>query len=101
MNKNKMSSRPLINKGIDTFISEAEKFPEGTKVEDVKTNLPWQDAKVREDVIRSINLRMSEPYLLKLKYIAEHTKYSQQSFIRESIEKIIDKKINDLLDGVI
>ena len=61
-----------------------------------KSKYPWEDSGVREDVTKVYNLRLSEPYLLKLKYIAEHTPDSMQKFCLATIEKEIDKKIKEL-----
>jgi hypothetical protein len=58
---------------------------------------PWQEPHIRADVTKVYNLRLSEPYLLKLKYIAEHTPDSMQKFCMAVLEKAIDDKINELL----
>lgn len=55
--------------------------------------LPWQDPKVRDDVLKVYNLRLPEPYLLKLKYIAEHTSGSMHSFCLDALLPAIDAKI--------
>jgi len=44
------------------------------------------------------NLRLPEPYLLKLKYIAEHTPKSMQSFCLDALLPVIDTKIKALTD---
>ncbi len=41
---------------------------------------PWEAPSVREDVTKVYNLRLPEAYLLKLRYIAEHTPDSMQKF---------------------
>ena len=51
---------------------------------------------MRDDVTKLYNLRLPEPYLLKLKYIAEHTPDSMQKFCLNVIEKEIDKEIKEL-----
>lgn len=58
--------------------------------------LPWEDPKVREDVLKVYNLRLPEPYLLKLKYIAEHTPDSMQKFCLDALLPAIDAKIEAL-----
>lgn len=58
--------------------------------------LPWEDPKVREDVLKVYNLRLPEPYLLKLKYIAEHTPDSMQKFCLDALLPAIDAKIETL-----
>ena len=57
---------------------------------------PWEDAKVREDVLKLYNLRLPEPYLLKLKYIAENTPASMQKFCLDTLLPAIDAKIEEL-----
>ncbi len=57
---------------------------------------PWEDAKVREDVLKVYNLRLPEPYLLKLKYIAENTPNSMQQFCLNALLPAIDVKIEEL-----
>jgi hypothetical protein len=51
---------------------------------------------VREDVIKVYNLRLPEPYLLKLKYIAEHTPSSMQRFCLNVLQDTIDAEIEKL-----
>jgi hypothetical protein len=57
------------------------------------------DPKVREDVLKLYNLRLPEPYLLKLKYIAEHTPDSMQKFCLDALLPAIDAKIEQLTKG--
>jgi hypothetical protein len=57
---------------------------------------PWQDRSVRTDVYKIYNLRLPEPYLLKLKYIAEHTPGSMQQFCMAVLKDAIDAKIAEL-----
>jgi hypothetical protein len=58
---------------------------------------PWQDARVRDDVQKVYNLRLAEPYLLKLKYIAEHSPISMQRFCLNALLPAIDAHIEQLL----
>ncbi len=82
---------------LDAFLSGAEEKTAPKKsVPKRKSNYSWEDAGVRDDVTKVYNLRLSEPYLLKLKYIAEHTPDSMQKFCLATIEKEIDKKIKEL-----
>lgn len=60
---------------------------------------PWEDPKVREDVLKVYNLRLPEPYILKLKYIAEHTPDSMQKFCLDALLPAIDAKIERLTKG--
>lgn len=57
---------------------------------------PWQAPGVRDDVTKVYNLRLPEPYLLKLKYIAEHVPESMQQFCLNMLLPAIDEKIADL-----
>ena len=58
---------------------------------------PWEERKLRDDVLKVYNLRLPEPYLLKLKYIAEHTPGSMHQFCLDALLPAIDKKITKLI----
>lgn len=58
--------------------------------------LPWKHPNVRDDVLKLYNLRLPEPYLLKLKYIAEHTPDSMQKFCLDALLPAIDARIEQL-----
>ena len=58
--------------------------------------LPWEDSQVREDVLKVYNLRLPEPYLLKLKHIAAHTPGSMHQFCIDVLLPAIDKKVKEL-----
>jgi len=82
---------------LDAFISGAEeKTTPKKEVIKRKSTYPWESENVREDVKKPYNLRLSEPYLLKLKFISEHTPGSMQKFCMSVIEKEIDNKIKEL-----
>lgn len=96
-----LKSRPPSKKenDINEFISGADKKTEPKKpVQKRKLSYSWEDSRVREDVTKVYNLRLSEAYLLKLKYIAEHTPGSMQKFCIDVIEKAIEKKIKELIN---
>lgn len=57
---------------------------------------PWDKADVRPDVTKLYNLRLPEAYLLKLRYIADHTPLSMQRFCLELLLPAIDGKIEEL-----
>ena len=57
---------------------------------------PWEDSKIRDDVLKVYNLRLPEAYLLKLKYIAENTPDSMQQFCLSALLPAIDAKIEEL-----
>ncbi len=60
--------------------------------------LPWNMPGVRADLLLSpMRIILPEPYVLKLKYIANNTKYSQQAFVRECVIKRIDEMLEELI----
>jgi hypothetical protein len=95
-----LKSRPPVKqkKDLEAFISGAEEktIPLFTPEEQVP--YPWEEAGIREDVTKVYNLRLSEPYLLKLKYIAEHTPNSMQKFCLKVVQEAIDKEIAKLTE---
>ncbi|WAK04597.1 hypothetical protein [Methylobacter sp. YRD-M1] len=93
-----LKSRPpgKTKQDLDAFLGGAEERVEIKKPQKQKVSYPWEEAGVRDDVIKVYNLRLPEPYLLKLKYIAEHTPDSMQTFCLNVVEEAIDKKIKEL-----
>jgi len=57
---------------------------------------PWEVPSVRADIAKVYNLRLPEPYLLKLKYIAERTPDSMQQFCLTVLLPAIDARIAEL-----
>ena len=53
---------------------------------------------MREDVLKVYDLRLPEPYLLKLKHIVAHTPRSMHQFCIDVLLPAIDKKIKELAD---
>jgi hypothetical protein len=81
---------------INAFISGAEdRTPKNVNVEKAAA-YPWKEPGVREDVTKVYNLRLPEPYLLKLKYIAENTPDSMHKFCLNVLQEAIDAKIEEL-----
>jgi len=73
---------------LDRFASGAGRYS-ATK----KEVYPWEEPHIREDVKRNLPLRIPEPLYMKLKYIAEHTPYSMNSFILERLTEQIELEI--------
>jgi len=99
-----LKSRPPVKKtpNLDDFLAGAEEKTAPKKsAKKQKINYSWKDPSVRDDVIKVYNLRLTEPYLLKLKYIADNTPDSMQKFCKTIIEKEIDKKIKELTTNMI
>jgi hypothetical protein len=59
-------------------------------------DMPW--AAGRPDVVKTYVLRLSEPYHLKLRYIAEHTPDSMQRFVQQGLYAAIDAKIAEITE---
>jgi hypothetical protein len=51
---------------------------------------------VRPDIVKVYNLRLPEPYLLKLQYIADNTPGSMQKFCLDALLPAIDAQIEQL-----
>jgi hypothetical protein len=58
---------------------------------------PWEMA--RSDVQKTFNVRLPEPHLLMLRYIAEHTPDSMQTFCQKLLLPAIEAKIAALTQG--
>jgi hypothetical protein len=57
---------------------------------------PWDDPKVRDDVMKLISLRLSEPYMLKLQWISEQTGKAQQKLLKDLVIPWIDEEVEKL-----
>ncbi|MGZ0080546.1 hypothetical protein [Methylomonas sp. YC3] len=94
-----LKSRPpkMSEPNLDAFLSGAEQRTEPkTKLAKKIAAYPWEEAGVRDDVTKVYNVRLPEPYLLKLKYIAEHTPGSMHKFCLDHLLTAIDDKIDEL-----
>lgn len=54
---------------------------------------PWNDPRVRDDLIKQVSLRLSEPYILKLQFLSEKTNLSQQEILRRVVLPWIDSEV--------
>ncbi len=88
----KMSLKPPSKATAEEFIRAANQSVADT----MPTDYPWHDPSVREDVIKSVNLRLAEPLLLKLQYVSQQTRKSQQELIREALAPYLDKIIEEM-----
>ena len=93
---------PMIRRqGPELLIAAAPQYVDdglgaGAGQPSVSAPLPWEDSQVREDVLKVYNLRLPEPYLLKLKHIAAHTPGSMHQFCIDVLLPAIDKKVKEL-----
>ena len=93
--KTPLRSTPARKKDtdLDKFAAGTGKF--GPKKEE---SYPWQESHIREDVKKNLPLRIPEPLYMKLKYIADHTPYSMNSFILERLSEEIEEEIARLIE---
>ena len=97
MQSNKISARPPAKKPIEEFILAAESKGNVHRQSLANTYLPWQENGVRKDVQKVFTAKLSEEYLMKIKFISDKTNKSQQKIIREIIYQEIDKLIDRLI----
>lgn len=92
--KTPLRSTPSIKKAtdLDTFAAGAS-----SRVLNQEKTYPWEELHIREDVKKNIPLRLPEPLYMKLKFIAEHTPYSMNSFILERLTEIIEEEVAGLI----
>ena len=93
-----LKSRPPGKKAkdLDAFLSGADEKTDPEKVtQKRKPKYSWESPSVREDVNKIFNLRLSEPYLLKLKYIAQDD-YDKIKELITSISMMLNKLISKL-----
>ena len=93
--KTPLRSTPAKKKDtdLDKFAAGAGKY--SATEEEV---YPWKEPHIREDVKKNLPLRIPEPLYMKLKYIADHTPYSMNSFILERLTEEIEEEIARLID---
>ena len=104
MSKGKLTSRPpRAGPGrVEEFLGGAGTPTPGDKVSTAavkakpSARYPWEEPPVRQDVTKVFNLRLPESYLLKLKYLAEHTPDSRQQFCLKVLLPAIDAQIEEL-----
>lgn len=61
------------------------------------TDLPWEEPNVREDVRKITSLRLTEPYALKLKWLADQLPISQHAICEQAVIAAIDQRIQEML----
>ena len=87
-------------KAREDFLSEAEKksLRETEKAGEGEgsTGLPWEEPGVSERVLKSFNLRLSEPDFLKLKYVAsESSDKSMHAFCARVVMEEVGKRLKE------
>ena len=92
--KSKPPGQNQVN--LNAFLTGAEQRTTVTTIPIAQASYPWEEAGVREDVIKVYNLRLPEAYLMKLKYISENTPDSMQKFCLTVLCQAIDQKVQEL-----
>ncbi len=92
--KTPLRSTPALKKDadLDKFAAGAGKYSSKRK-----EAYPWEEPHVREDVKKNLPLRIPEPLYMKLKFIAERTPYSMNSFILEKLTEEIEEEVAKLI----
>jgi hypothetical protein len=97
MSKFSRAPRPKPAK-LDDFIEGADnRREEQSAAGGAPAPLEWEDPMVRNDVLKAYNLRLPEPYLLKLKFIASNTPLSMHAFCMAELLPAIDRKVEEIL----
>ena len=98
MLNNRITSHPPVKKSAKDFILDAENrglsHEPRERVNDIK--YPWNEDRVRQDVQKVFTVKLTEEYILKIKYISERTNKSQQKIVREIITSNIDKILKEI-----
>lgn len=86
----------FINEGWITIPSPSHPQAEHAATATVSTEntAVWAPNGAREDVIKTFNLRLSEPTFLKLKYIAQKQRLSVNSICARLIQEFVDSELN-------
>lgn len=98
-----MSKKPTLRKPeidltkLDQFASRIETEPTKEETSIVK---PWENPRVRDDVIKGIGVPLSEPHLMKLQFISKHTKYSMRKYCQIKLERAIDREVRLILKAL-
>ena len=90
-----MTLQPPQTKDAEEFVKGAGALP-AKATPDKTGQYPWEQEQVRDDVIKSVNLRLPEPYMMKLQYLSGVTNKSQQALIREVLLPAIDTYIDEI-----
>jgi len=82
---------------LDAFLAGADE-PTPAPLAPLAVSAPptWPWTSARPDVQKTFNVRLPEPHLLMLRYIAEHTPDSMQTFCQKLLLPAIEAKIAEL-----
>jgi hypothetical protein len=83
---------------LDAFLAGADEPVPAPLAASAPPTWPWETA--RPDVQKTFNVRLPEPHLVMLRYIAEHTPDSMQMFCQKLLLPAIEAKIAELTQSV-
>lgn len=90
----KLSLRPskkTQEEELQAFVSQANndlpKNEEGNE-------RPWNDPRVRDDVVKQVSLRLQERHLLMLQWLSERTNLSQQEILRRIVIPYLESEVD-------
>ena len=92
-----MSKKFSLKKDKDSGKSDEEQMKAYAAKAGRKAEYPWDDPGVRDEQKIMVPLYLTEPYKLKLKYLAEQTGIPQQRILRDMLLPLIDERINKLI----
>lgn len=75
----------------ESFIQGAE-----SKASESNGRYPWEDPTLRRDVLKTFNIRLTEPAKAKLQWLSENTPKSMHQIAIEAVESEIDRQIQEL-----
>lgn len=58
--------------------------------------VPWKGAKVRDDLLVQVNVRLPEPLALKLAHVCHMTDKLKQELVAEALGPLLDKRLREL-----
>jgi hypothetical protein len=61
-----------------------------------KTTFPWQNPRVRDDMMRALNIEVTEPVKLKLDWLAYNTKTPKRLMVQAALEAYIKREFDRL-----
>ncbi|HDQ45973.1 MAG TPA: hypothetical protein ENN17_10840 [bacterium] len=105
MEKPNLSSKPPSPKTLEELEAARRRFIAGGEdragdPDAVDREIfPWEAPYVRQDVRKLFSLRLSEPDMLKLRYIHRRTGKSMHQFCLDAVLPAIETEISKLTEG--
>lgn len=74
---------------LESFISAGNDSPK----HEGNNEMPWENPRVRDDLIKQVSLRLQERHLLMLQYLSEKTRISQQELLRQVVIPYLESEV--------